>query len=664
MTQRWLLVFLGISFLIYLPSVLNGFAMDGRDVAKAVLDNGRPNRMVDGSASLGEYFTTNYWSGADRKSGALYRPITILSYAIVYATLSGTSSELAEAWPQHLVNILLHLLAVWLVYRMARRVCARGPSVVAAGVFALHAIHSEVVSGIVGRAELLSFCFGATAVLLFESGFRKQGRDRVWRFVGAGFGLLLAFGSKESGLAWAPFLLVFVLAVGLREGTENFKRMLREAGISTLVVSLVPLILFLAARHAALGSLPEQKTALYLVNPLVYVPAGVRICTATSIWGYGLLKTVLPLHLVSDYGPAVFSMIASPADHRFWVSLLVLLLVLGIGLLRARRDPLLLLAAAALLGFSFLTSNVPLAIGTIFGERLLFVPSLACAFVAAWLAMRVPVKLLTAGKVVLGIWLVLGCFVILSRNGVWSDNKTLFLTDAPRQPRSARLQRNAADSVDPGDLPKRRMFLERAVAAVPEYGAAWTDLADVYQRSGALEHAEACLRKALTCPREIDGGDRYAAHIKLALLLIETKRAKEAQPLIERAFELRSRMFAGQISRLLAHVLTKVDYGWLMGLLERVARRVPDVQNWHIDLGQVAFEYKDYERSVAEFRKVKELSTDPELRAQYYLLAVGLARTGDKAGATKICNELLATKDLAPPFREMIEKLVAEIERG
>ena len=57
----------------------------------------------------------------------------------------------------------------------------------------MHALHTEVVAGIVGRGELFAFVFGAAATLAYS-----RARPRL---VLAGLAFFAAFCSKESALA-------------------------------------------------------------------------------------------------------------------------------------------------------------------------------------------------------------------------------------------------------------------------------------------------------------------------------------------------------------------------------------------------------------------------------------------------------------------------------
>ena len=67
---------------------------------------------------------------------------------------------------------------------------------------------------------------------------------------------------------------------------------------------------------------------------------------------------------------------------------MVLLGILVGGLWWARRQPLPFLAMAAFFGFSFLISNIPTPIETIFGERLYYTPAVGLSFLLAWVADR------------------------------------------------------------------------------------------------------------------------------------------------------------------------------------------------------------------------------------------------------------------------------------
>jgi hypothetical protein len=71
-----------IVFGVYAPSVMNHYALHDPLLAKAELPEGDPNPMVAELRPLSDYFAVNYWEGDQGTKTRLYRPVTILSYAL------------------------------------------------------------------------------------------------------------------------------------------------------------------------------------------------------------------------------------------------------------------------------------------------------------------------------------------------------------------------------------------------------------------------------------------------------------------------------------------------------------------------------------------------------------------------------------------------------
>ena len=122
----------------------------------------------------------------------------------------------------------------------------------------------------------------------------------------------------------------------------------------------------------------------YEQNPLAFVGVGARVITGTALLGLGLVKCVFPFALSSTYGPGALPVLTSPLAPAFLLTLAGLGAWLVLGLWLRRRQPLVVLSAALLLGFAFIGSNIPGAVGTIFGERVYYVPSLGVCVLAAW----------------------------------------------------------------------------------------------------------------------------------------------------------------------------------------------------------------------------------------------------------------------------------------
>ena len=140
MRRELLLVFV-VAVVLYLPTARYGFVQDDRAIIAS-----NPAAHSIGAALVA--FDDPYWP---RETGAgLYRPMTILSYAIDWTVSGGR-----PGW-MHVMNALWHGLAsVLLVMLLARWLPPLGAA--AAGlVFAWHPVHVEAVASLVGRAELLA----------------------------------------------------------------------------------------------------------------------------------------------------------------------------------------------------------------------------------------------------------------------------------------------------------------------------------------------------------------------------------------------------------------------------------------------------------------------------------------------------------------------------
>lgn len=540
-----------LCFAVYVPALANGFTMDDR--AFAMGQNGdHVNPMVNQLQSLTTYFGSHYYAGIT-DSSELYRPVTILSFALRHALVGDL------AWPAHLANILLHLIAVALCYRLLRRLTlSTGAASLGALVFGLHAVHSEAVVGIVGRAELLGFVFGASATLLF---LRMQERPKVPALLmGLASSLLffLAFCSKESAVCWAPFLLVLLHARRMQRDPDAslLPRPDRRVWMSMLVW-LLPLLAFFALRFAALAAVatPDDPTLDYLRNPLYYESGFRRYATAFIVQGHALFQTLFPVTLAADYSHSVFPIVTSPADPWAWLAglcALVLLAMLVLGLRAHRRLPVLFVAVCGYLGFTFLLSNLLIRTGTIYGERTLYTPVLGLSLVLAWTTDELgrltrplstspllPTSLVgphlhslfqrRAAQAALGLWLGIGCLVLLQRTPVWKDNATLFLHEARNQPHSARMKTAAAAiHAQRGEHGTARRELALAVLDDPGYAEAWNNLGVAYLNLDKPVEARDALRRGFDARPHAVAHVRHMLQANLALAYLRLRQFPQA----------------------------------------------------------------------------------------------------------------------------------------
>jgi tetratricopeptide (TPR) repeat protein len=140
-----------------------------------------------------------------------YRPIYML-WLLANQQLFG----MVLPW-WHLTSLLLHLLAIFLVYKVGEKVLRESwTAAVAALLFAFHPIHVESVSYVSASSDLLATVFMLVAFLAY-SRFREQGAS-LWYLAASVVAGASAMLSKETA---AIFPLVLVAYELLREGRPN-----------------------------------------------------------------------------------------------------------------------------------------------------------------------------------------------------------------------------------------------------------------------------------------------------------------------------------------------------------------------------------------------------------------------------------------------------------
>jgi len=366
----------------------------------------------------------------------------------------------AEPWSYHLVNVLLHAGAAALVVRLGTLWRLSSAAAGLAGLlFAVHPVHVEVVAAVFGRKDLLATLF----VLAFTLTHRRALERGGWRRAGAPLLLLCAMLSKEVGVVGVA--LVAVQDLWLEKDRRAF--MARREVPLLYASHILAVTLYLLARTSVTGGMGIPDTSFW-DNPLVSAPLAQRVATALVVAGKGVGLLLLPLGQSPDYSFDAIPVVASPFDLRLLATLLGgSALLAGAALPRLRTTvlpPALAWYALALLP----TSNVAVVSGTIFAERLLYLPSVAfCLAAGAALAWAVEQRRRggTALAVVAVAALAMGT-VAYSR--FWSDDVTLFRRAAAAVPGSTKAHHKLGEELlRRGELGGALRSLRRALEIAP-----------------------------------------------------------------------------------------------------------------------------------------------------------------------------------------------------
>ncbi len=414
MTQKraiWIPV--AVACLVFAASLANGWA--GDDLA-VIRDNAAAHSL---GGALGNWFAP-YWPPPLVAAG-LYRPLIVLSYAIDWVIGGG------EVWVFHLTNVVLHAGTTALVVLVALAWLPRVGAAAAGLIFAVHPVHVEAVSNVVGRAEILAAAALLGAVLMARQYRRSDPglRSRLW-FVGSLLTVTIALLAKEHAA-----IAVVILGLDHFFDPEPARR---SAMGSLYAGALAVTAAWLFLWRAIVGGFVGTGATAVFYDLTVLERAAMMLPVQLDV----IRLLIWPMDLSSDYNPQVipfrtsFTAIAA-------LGLVMVSAVVGLGLAAYRRAPAvsfgILVAAASYAP----TSNLMFASGVVLAERALYLPVLFPALAAGWLLSRVSqerhVRLAVGSLVVVSV--VFGGRTV-TRTPFWRDPITPVIEEATDHPESYR----------------------------------------------------------------------------------------------------------------------------------------------------------------------------------------------------------------------------------
>jgi tetratricopeptide (TPR) repeat protein len=485
-----LVVLVGIT--VYANSLLNGFALDDNFIVL-----GNPN--VHSPESLRDIWLTPYWPFAGVELG-LYRPGVIFLYAVQWLVGGGA------AWVFHATSIALHAAVSVLVFVLLRRTAGTMPAFVGALVFAVHPVHTEAVSNIVGQSELIAAA-AMLAACIVHSGRPIGVGVSWWRRLSITVLFALALTAKESAVVM-PALLIIVdflqrrVSVTVRGFADYAGAMLM-----TVVLLAATLVFYLVTRYDVMGGAVLGVDA---APGLPFLREEHRVLNALRAFPEFLRLIVFPLDLAADYTPAAIL----PVDEIRPLVVVGALLLLGLAMLSGLIlwMPYVAFPAAWFLITIITVSNLFFPIGVVIAERTLYLPSVAVSAVVAF-AWRAGVPRASfrtrrfATLLVTVVILALGARTWI-RNPVWASTDTVWLATLRDQPRSYRTQWLYAVKLwRAGHLQEAAARFELAQRLYPRDPQMVTEYANLMMARGQFEGAVPLLESALA----MDPGNRRAA---------------------------------------------------------------------------------------------------------------------------------------------------------
>src|SRR5215213_8913528 len=416
LSRRWIVgLILTLTFVAFFNTLFNGFAYD--DTTQIL-----SNPFIQSLSNIPTAMVTEAWfwrareeadpNEAIKPTTPYYRP-TVLIY-MMFAW--GAFGNWAPGW--HLMNILMHMLVVYLAFSIMEKV-TKDVRIAAIGaiLFAVHPLRSESVAWVSGFTDpiLAVFLLGA---FYFYMLYREY--DRL-KYLLAGLVLFVfAAFTKEPAVSLPIFIAAY--EVFILKQDKPFMTRVKSAALMSAIFVLASLIYFILRIYALGFWLNDTSYARYSTGDiLLTIPLVITKYLGLLFW---------PINLSLFHETP---MVSSPLSVRF---ILPLIVVLGVafGLWHLRRS---LAARFAIIWFGINLLPV-LNLGAVaesfmVQERYLYIPSVGFSLLIAMGLAKLPVEQWlaigtrrTAQAAVIVVIALLFTGKTIAQNQVWKDDLTLW----------------------------------------------------------------------------------------------------------------------------------------------------------------------------------------------------------------------------------------------
>ncbi len=497
-----------LAFLLYANTLFHDYTQDD---AIVIYDNMYTTKGVSGiSGILGKDTFYGFFKEEGKAglvSGGRYRPFTLVMFAIENQIFGSVKKDVAgkpmldkdgqvileySKFIGHFFNIFWYMLTCVVLYWVLRRLLQAKNSdlmnvvaLMATILFTVHPIHTEAVANIKGRDEIITL-LGSLSALYFS--FKAYDtKNPIWHIL-SGIVFFIALMSKENSIM---FLAVVPLAYWFFTELDVFSIAKQSA------VLFLSAILFLIVRGQVIGWQFGGTPMELMNNPYLkivngeYVPVsfGEKFGTILYTLGKYIQLLTAPITLTHDYYPRHID-IMSLGNPMSLLSLALYGALAYVGFKSLQNKSITGFGILFFLATLLIVSNLLFPIGTNMSERFMFMPSVGfCLVVAYFLYEKIKnIKVLVP---IVAIIALLFSVKTITRNSIWKNNFSLFLTDVETSVNSAKLQNAAGGELitqsllEKDDAKRKSMqqqaipHLKRAIEIHPTYRNAFLLLGNV-----------------------------------------------------------------------------------------------------------------------------------------------------------------------------------------
>lgn len=627
----------------YWNSLFCGFVFD--DVS-AILDN----KDLHPSTPLKTLFQNDFWGTpmSEERSHKSYRPLTVLTFRLNYLL-----SEL-KPMSYHLLNTVFHAIVSVIFLKVCTLFLDKRSSVIAALLFAVHPIHTEAVTGVVGRAELLSSVFFLAAFLSYT---KSKGPDNsiVWTPIALTV-LLVAVATlcKEQGITVVGICCIYEVFVAqgytlpllctiagqFLRGKGSIPFPMLQTLIKLIVLMFSTLLLVVIRVQVIQSQLPVFTR---FDNPAAVSPTPTRQLTFNYLLPVNAWLLLNPSELCCDWTMGTIPLIESFLDIRNLATFafFCFLGALGIFSLRYPGDSSkTVLMALCLMALPFIpASNLFFPVGFVVAERVLYVPSMGfCILVAhGWQKISNKSVLKKLSWVCLSMVILTHALKTLHRNWDWESEYTLFMSALKVNKNNAKLWNNVGHALENEKNFERALkYFLQATHVQPDDIGAHMNVGRTYKNLNRTKEAEESYMLAKSLMPQIIPGKKYAAriapnhlnvYINLAnLIRANESRLEEADQLYRQAISMRPDFKQAYISRgellLKMNKPLKAKDAYLKAL--ELDRNNADL--WY-NLAIVYIELKEPNEALKNFNRALELN--PKHKLALFNSAILMQESGE-----------------------------------
>ncbi|XP_055889730.1 protein O-mannosyl-transferase TMTC3-like isoform X3 [Biomphalaria glabrata] len=629
---------------IYHNALWCGFVFDDMS---AIVENKdlRPN------TPFSDLFLNDFWGTPmhKEKSHKSYRPLCVATFRLNYAL-----SEL-EPLGYHLLNILLHSAVCIIFMRVCLMFMSEATSFASALLFAVHPIHTEAVTGVVGRAETLSSIFFLGAFIFYSKSTGYREKTKWVELLTTVFLVTVAMLCKEQGITVVGVCCVYEIFIVQRCTLQELLIILRgmfgkkPSFPQWLITSLAragflvfSTTFLLFARIKVMGA--QLPVFTNFDNPASTSPTPARQLTFNYLLSVNAWLLLKPSNLCCDWTMGTIKVISSFFDLRnlctlIFYAVLVILCIFAVTQQTQRSRTVLMSLALIVLPF-IPASNLFFPVGFVVAERILYTPSFGFCMLVAFGAQVLKEKFSSRNcfiNVALAFLIVAYGVKTYLRNFDWESEYTIFRSGLKVNQENAKLFNNVGHALEKLlKFDEALHYFEKAASVQPDDIGAHINVGRTYVQLNKSQPAELSYLKAISLFPPIIKGKSYQArvapshlnaYLNLANLISkDPNRLREADQLLRQAITMRSDFVEAYINLGDIQVkLGKLDDA--RATYEAALKQDPTNADLYYNLGVVLLELNQTKIARAHFERA--LQYNPDHWQSLYNSAILMQEGGD-----------------------------------